>query len=72
MEAAANDISKSMKDNYNRLKEAASGYQTKPVVAWTVYNAPSQYNNNTASYVLSNAPYKVGLTYDAGKFVYTF
>lgn len=56
-----------MIDNYNRLKKAASNYEKKPVVAFTVYNAPSQYNNNTASYTLSAASYKAGLTTDAGK-----
>jgi hypothetical protein len=56
-----------MKDNYDNLKKAASGYESKPVVAWTTYDAPSQYNNNTASYILSSASYKVGLTNDAGE-----
>lgn len=60
-----------MTNNYNRLKEAASHYSTKPVVAWTTYDAPSQYNNNTASYILSEASYKVGLTNDAGNFLFT-
>lgn len=60
-----------MTNNYNRLKEAASHYSTKPVVAWTTYDAPSQYNNNTASYILSEASYKVGLTNDAGKSLFT-
>lgn len=56
-----------MTDNYNRLKAATANYNKKPVVAWTTYNAPSQYNNNTASYLLSNAQYKTQLTQDAGK-----
>jgi hypothetical protein len=56
-----------MIDNYGRLKAAASNYTTKPVVAWATYDAPSQYNNNTGSYLLSSASYKVGLTQDAGK-----
>lgn len=67
MEAEANKISTSMVDNYNRLKTAASNYAKKPIVAWTTYDAPSQYNNNTGSYLLSSASYKVGLTQDAGK-----
>ncbi|KAG2210186.1 hypothetical protein INT46_009995 [Mucor plumbeus] len=66
LEAVANNIAKTMTDNYNRLKEAAAHYDTKPVVAWTTYDAPSQYNNNTATYILSEASYKVGLTNDAG------
>lgn len=64
----ANEVSKKMVDNYQRLTTAASGYATKPIVAWTTFDAPSQYNNNTATYILSNASYKVGLTKDAGKF----
>ena len=56
-----------MVNNYERLRNAAANYTTKPVVAWTTYDAPSQYNNNTGSYMLSNASYKVGLTQDAGK-----
>lgn len=66
LEAETNKISTSMVDNYNRLKTAASNYAKKPVVAWATYDAPSQYNNNTGSYLLSSASYKVGLTQDAG------
>lgn len=68
LEAVANNITQTMTNNYNRLKEAAAHYDIKPVVAWTTYDAPSQYNNNTASYILSEASYKVGLTNDAGRF----
>ncbi|RCH82054.1 hypothetical protein CU098_007772, partial [Rhizopus stolonifer] len=66
LEGVANNITQTMTDNYNRLKEAAAHYDTKPVVAWTTYDAPSTYNNNTASYILSSASYKVELTQDAG------
>lgn len=57
-----------MTNNYNNLKEAASGYSDdqKPLVAWTTYNAPDQYNNNTASWTVSTAAYKAQLTQDAG------
>lgn len=57
-----------MTDNYNRLKQAASGYpdNEKPLVAWTLYDAPSQYNGNTASWNISVASYKAQLTQDAG------
>lgn len=72
MEAAANEISQKMIDNYNRLKTAASGYSKKPVVAWTEYDAPSQYNNNTGSYNLKNDSFKVGLTNDAGTLFFFF
>ncbi|GAA5803887.1 hypothetical protein HPULCUR_009372 [Helicostylum pulchrum] len=65
-ENMANEISKKMIDNYQKLTAAAAGYDNpKPIVAWTTFDAPSQYNNNTASYILSNASYKVGLTKDA-------
>ncbi|KAI8642350.1 hypothetical protein BD408DRAFT_183198 [Parasitella parasitica] len=67
LESVANNLTRTLTENYNRLKEAAAHYDTKPVVAWTTYDAPSQYNNNTASYILSEASYKVGLTNDAGK-----
>ncbi|CAO3681340.1 unnamed protein product [Umbelopsis ramanniana] len=65
-EQAANTLTGQINDNYNRLKQAASGYNPKPVVAWANYQAPSQYNNNTASWGISNATYKVELTKDAG------
>jgi hypothetical protein len=65
-EQAANTLTGQINDNYNRLKQAASGYNPKPVVAWANYQAPSQYNNNTASWGVSNATYKVELTKDAG------
>ncbi|KAI8348827.1 hypothetical protein EDC96DRAFT_310418 [Choanephora cucurbitarum] len=71
LEGASNNITEAMLNNYNRLREASAHYDKKPVVAWTTYDAPSSYNNNTASYIISNASYKVGLTKDAGKESYT-
>ncbi|KAG1395465.1 hypothetical protein G6F60_010227 [Rhizopus arrhizus] len=65
-EGIANGVRQKMTDNYNRLKAATANYNKKPVVAWTTYNSPSQYNNNTASYLLSTAQYKTQLTQDAG------
>lgn len=65
-EQAANTLTGQINDNYNRVKQATSGYNPKPVVAWANYQAPSQYNNNTASWGISNATYKVELTKDAG------
>jgi hypothetical protein len=65
-EQNANTLTAQINNNYNRLKQAASGYNPKPVVAWANYQAPSQYNNNTASWGVSNATYKVELTKDAG------
>ncbi|KAG0171299.1 hypothetical protein DFQ28_010792 [Apophysomyces sp. BC1034] len=66
LEASVNQMIPAMFDNYNRLKKAAANYNPKPLVAWTVYNAPDQYNNNTASWGISTVSYKAGLTADAG------
>jgi len=65
-EQVANSLTAQINNNYNRLKQAASGYNPKPVVAWANYVAPSQYNYNTASWLISNATYKVQLGTDAG------
>ena len=66
LEQAAQNLTASINDNYNCFKKAASVATTKPLVAWTSYVAPSTYNNNTASWTISGAPYKVTLTNDAG------
>lgn len=65
-EQLANTLTAQINDNYNRLKQAASGYNPKPLVAWASYTAPSSYNNNTASWSVSNATYKVQFSQDAG------
>ncbi|CAM0142984.1 hypothetical protein VKS41_006265 [Umbelopsis sp. WA50703] len=65
-EQLANTLTAQINDNYNRLKQAASGYNPKPLVAWASYTAPSSYNNNTASWTVSNATYKVQFSQDAG------
>lgn len=56
----------SINNNYNCFKTAAATVATKPVIAWTSYVAPSQYNNNTASWSFSGADYKRILSIDAG------
>ncbi|KAF7728127.1 hypothetical protein EC973_006642 [Apophysomyces ossiformis] len=66
LEGNVNQLLPSITDNYNRLKAAAANYNPKPLVAWTVYNAPDQYNNYTASWAVSTVSYKAGLTADAG------
>ena len=65
----ANEIIANITGNYDRLKQAASGYSDdqKPLVAWTMYDAPSQYNQNTASWNVSVADFKIQVTQDAGK-----
>ncbi|GJJ68293.1 hypothetical protein EMPS_00639 [Entomortierella parvispora] len=66
LEEMAQNLTGSINDNYNCFKKAASAATTKPLVAWTTYNAPSTYNNNTASWTISDAAYKVDFTVDAG------
>ncbi|KAF9133323.1 hypothetical protein BGW39_010027 [Mortierella sp. 14UC] len=66
-EKAAQNLTASINNNYNCFKTAATNHTTtKPVIAWTSYDAPSPYNNNTASWLLSSAPYKRILSTDAG------
>ncbi|KAI9266743.1 hypothetical protein BDA99DRAFT_31496 [Phascolomyces articulosus] len=68
LEALANEVIANITGNYDRLKKAASGYSDdqKPLVAWTMYDAPSQYNQNTASWNVSVADFKKQVTEDAG------
>ncbi|KXS11173.1 hypothetical protein M427DRAFT_443851 [Gonapodya prolifera JEL478] len=47
-------------------KNASTAVATPPTLAWAQYNAPSQYNNNTASWQFNNASYKLAYTRDAG------
>ncbi|KAF9979322.1 hypothetical protein BGZ73_000016 [Actinomortierella ambigua] len=66
LEKDAQERTAKINNNYNCFKSAAAAAKSaKPVVAWATYNAPSEYNNNTASWSLSNAAYKRGLTEDA-------
>ncbi|KAG0216378.1 hypothetical protein BGX28_002848 [Mortierella sp. GBA30] len=66
LEESAQTLTATINNNYNCFKRAASAAATKPVIAWTSYVAPSSYNNNTASWTLSGAPYKKILSQDAG------
>ncbi|KAF9139412.1 hypothetical protein BG015_002048, partial [Linnemannia schmuckeri] len=66
-EKAAQTITASINNNYNCYKSAATTKTTtKPIIAWASYDAPSTYNNNTPSWLLSSAPYKRILSNDAG------
>ncbi|KAG0294565.1 hypothetical protein BGZ96_000913 [Linnemannia gamsii] len=66
-EKAAQALTASINNNYNCFKSTATTKATtKPVIAWAMYDAPSVYNNNTPSWILSGAPYKRILSTDAG------
>ncbi|KAG0349920.1 hypothetical protein BG005_010557 [Podila minutissima] len=66
LEAPAQDLTAAINNNYNCFKSAANAKANKPVVAWASFTAASQFNNNTASWSFSPAPYKRILTQDAG------
>ncbi|KAG0291650.1 hypothetical protein BGZ96_005002 [Linnemannia gamsii] len=66
LEESAQKLTASINNNYNCFKDRANAKPTKPVVAWSSYVAPSIYNNNTATWMFSSAPYKQILTTDAG------
>lgn len=72
LEDHAQSITQALFDNYNCLRDAsaAAASATRPVVAWTSYDAPSDYNNKTASWLISVAPYKAQLTSDAGATIF--
>jgi len=70
LEESAQKLTASINNNYNCFKDAANAKTTKPIVAWPSYVAPSSYNNNTATWTLSSAPYKKILTVDAGATFY--
>ncbi|KAK9764330.1 hypothetical protein K7432_008258 [Basidiobolus ranarum] len=67
-EKQANELTSSINDNYNCIskKAIAVAGDKKPVFAWASYVAPSQYNNNTASYTISVADFKKDLVSAAG------
>ncbi|KAF9580901.1 hypothetical protein BGW38_002269 [Lunasporangiospora selenospora] len=66
LEEAAQKMTGKINNNYNCFKSRALAEKTKPVIAWTSYDAPASYNNNTASWSISNAPYKRIISEDAG------
>ncbi|KAF9948138.1 hypothetical protein BGZ65_008271 [Modicella reniformis] len=65
LEAPAQVMTATINNNYNCFK-AAANKETKPTIAWASYDAPSVYNNNTASWKLDGAAYKRILSVDAG------
>ncbi|CAG8455468.1 2726_t:CDS:2 [Acaulospora morrowiae] len=68
LEEKANATYNKISDNYNCLKKLATSHAptTKPLVAWTQYDAPASYNNNTESWMIVDAKYKRMLIEDAG------
>ncbi|CAO3633033.1 unnamed protein product [Cunninghamella blakesleeana] len=66
VEDIANSALNSITTNYNNLKNAASNYPTKPLVAWALYDAPSQFNKNTGTWQIKTGGYRQKLTMDAG------
>ncbi|KAG0246936.1 hypothetical protein BGX31_005424 [Mortierella sp. GBA43] len=66
LEEYAQSLTASINNNYNCFKRTANTKPTRPIIAWTSYNAPSSFNNNTAYWIISNAEYKRTLTTDAG------
>ncbi|KAJ2558065.1 hypothetical protein EV175_000976 [Coemansia sp. RSA 1933] len=67
-EERANDLFSQIESNYECLasKAAADYNDIRPVVAWTSYAAPTEYNNNTAYWQISYADYKYEIVRDAG------
>ncbi|KAL1923813.1 uncharacterized protein VTP21DRAFT_8793 [Calcarisporiella thermophila] len=65
LEETAEKKTRDINNNYNCFKNGAAKAKSKPLVAWTSYLAPSEFNNNTASWSISTAAYKKQLTEDA-------
>ncbi|KAJ1647301.1 hypothetical protein LPJ64_001282 [Coemansia asiatica] len=67
-EERANKLFENIDSNYQCfLNKADKEYNDiRPVVAWTSYAAPTEYNNNTAYWQISFADYKYDLVRDAG------
>ncbi|CAG8578465.1 8636_t:CDS:2 [Paraglomus brasilianum] len=66
VEDRAIGIFKGIVSNYACFRQLAVVDTTKPVLAWVVYDAPSDFNNNTASWSIADAQYKKQLTEAAG------
>ncbi|KAJ3219460.1 hypothetical protein HK099_004679 [Clydaea vesicula] len=68
-EDTAKKVRSSIEDNFSCLLSGAKDAGTKegkPVIAWTNYEAPSDFNQNKAAWVVSAAPYKLDYSQDAG------
>ncbi|KAF9959568.1 hypothetical protein BGZ72_009403 [Mortierella alpina] len=70
LEEPAQKLTATINNNYNCFKKQANTPTTKPIIAWTSYIAPSSFNNNTASWSFSSAPYKKIFSQDAGATFY--
>ncbi|KAJ1566107.1 hypothetical protein HK405_010945 [Cladochytrium tenue] len=67
LEATANSVGNTLLTNYQCLNSSARSLNTaSPKVAFVAYSAPSQYNNNTASWSISASQYKKDYVSDAG------
>ncbi|CAG8617941.1 7009_t:CDS:2 [Ambispora leptoticha] len=68
LEAKAENLTAQLDNNYSCLKNLATSKasSSQPLIAWAAYEAPSQYNNNTASWAITDGIYKKQLTEDAG------
>ncbi|KAJ1724957.1 hypothetical protein LPJ53_000811 [Coemansia erecta] len=67
-EERANTLFDSIDSNYQCFSTKANDEYNdiRPVVAWTSYAAPTEYNNNTAYWQISFADYKYDIVRDAG------
>ncbi|KAJ2724817.1 hypothetical protein GGI07_001669 [Coemansia sp. Benny D115] len=67
-EERANKLFESIDSNYQCFSDKANKEYNdiRPVIAWTSYAAPSEFNNNTAYWQVSFADYKYDLVRDAG------
>ncbi|KAJ2158078.1 hypothetical protein GGF46_004043 [Coemansia sp. RSA 552] len=67
-EERANKLFGDIESNYEcTATKATEEYDDlRPVIAWTSYAAPSEFNNNTAYWQISIADYKYDLVRDAG------
>ncbi|CAG8573588.1 8509_t:CDS:2 [Funneliformis mosseae] len=67
-ESKANEVYGKIKSNYECFKNLVvkNTLAEKPVVAWVAYEAPSEFNQNTAAYKIADAMFKKQLTEDAG------
>ncbi|KAJ2705774.1 hypothetical protein FB645_002155 [Coemansia sp. IMI 203386] len=67
-EERANKLFEAIDSNYECFSTKANDEYNdiRPVVAWTSYAAPTEYNNNTAYWQISFADYKYDLIRDAG------
>ncbi|KAJ3125234.1 hypothetical protein HK098_000432 [Nowakowskiella sp. JEL0407] len=66
LESKANEIMKTMADNYNCIKSKNQAVSPKPVVAWVEHQPPSSYNFNQSVFILNRWPVYVQYTLDAG------